>query len=96
MVDLSGRLVGIVTHDDALDVAQEEATEDAYRQGAVEPLRDDYEDAPFLTILWKRGVWLLGLSLVALMTALVAGAYEHATSEGGARAQSVPRSHRGL
>ncbi len=89
IVDNEDRLVGIVTHDDALDVVQEEATEDAYRQGAVEPLEDDYEDTPLLTILWKRGVWLLVLSFVALMTAEVAHRYAKATSKGGSRAHEV-------
>lgn len=90
IVDNDDRLVGIVTHDDALDVVQEEATEDAYRQGAVEPLKDDYEDTPFVTILWKRGIWLLLLSLVALLTAGVLGMYEHATGEGGPRVDEAP------
>lgn len=90
IVDNDDRLVGIVTHDDAIDVVQEEATEDAYRQSAVEPLRDDYEDAPFLTILWKRGIWLLALSLVAIMTAGMLGVYEQATSDGGIRSGNAP------
>jgi magnesium transporter len=85
VVDADDRLVGIVTHDDAIDVVQEEATEDAYRQGAVEPLRDDYEDTPFVTILWKRGIWLLLLSIVALLTAGVLDLYGVATSIDGAR-----------
>jgi len=87
IVDDDGRLVGIVTHDDAIDVVQEEATEDAYRQGAVEPLRDDYEDAPFLTILWKRGFWLLLLSFVAILTAQVLSLY----GDGPAEASSSSR-----
>ncbi|MCH2202809.1 MAG: magnesium transporter [Fuerstiella sp.] len=86
IVDDDDRLVGIVTHDDAIDVVQEEATEDAYRQSAVEPLRDDYEDAPFLTILWNRGFWLLALSLVAIMTAGMLGLYERATTHGSRNA----------
>ena len=90
IVDNEDRLVGIVTHDDALDVVQEEATEDAYRQGAVEPLEDDYEDTPLLTILWKRGIWLVLLSIVALMTAGVAHHYEQATQPGGSRADEAP------
>lgn len=81
IVDGDGRLVGIVTHDDAIDVVQEEATEDAYRQSGVEPLRDDYEDAPFLTILWKRGFWLLLLSFVAILTAQVLSLYGSAAGE---------------
>ncbi len=85
IVDDDERLVGIVTHDDAIDVVQEEATEDAYRQSAVEPLRDDYEDAPFLTILWKRGFWLLLLSFVAILTAETLSLYGNAAGDTGQR-----------
>jgi len=81
IVDADDRLVGIVTHDDAMDVVQEEATEDAYLQSAVAPLDDKYEDTPLLTILWKRGIWLLFLSIVALMNARVIGHYRSSTSE---------------
>jgi magnesium transporter len=79
IVDEADRLVGIVTHDDALDVVQEEATEDAYLQSAVAPLEDTYQETPLLTILWKRGVWLLFLSIVALMNAHVIDHYRLAT-----------------
>jgi magnesium transporter len=82
IVDADNRLVGIVTHDDAIDVVQEEATEDAYLQSAVQPLDDSYQDTPMLTILWKRGVWLLFLSFVALMTAKVLDHYRIATETG--------------
>ncbi|MEO2030985.1 MAG: magnesium transporter [Planctomycetaceae bacterium] len=90
IVDDDERLVGIVTHDDAIDVVQEEATEDAYRQGAVEPLRDGYEDAPFLTILWKRGIWLLLLSFVAILTAQILDLYGNATSGDGVWSSKAP------
>lgn len=76
VVDHSQRLVGIITHDDVLDVVQEEATEDAHRLGAVEPLEDGYLDTPVRTIGWKRGVWLLFLAIVALITADVLKHYE--------------------
>lgn len=78
IVDADDRLVGIVTHDDAMDVFQEEATEDAYLQGAVQPLDDSYEDTPVLTILWKRGIWLVFLSIMALTNARV---LDHYTSD---------------
>lgn len=81
IVDADDRLVGIVTHDDAMDVVQEEATEDAYLQSAVAPLDDTYEETPMLTILWKRGIWLLFLSIVALMNARVIDHYRASTSE---------------
>lgn len=76
VVDDQHRLVGIVTHDDAMDIVQEEANEDAYRQGAVEPLEDSYLDTPLLTLAWKRGIWLMVLAVVALMTAWVIDRYE--------------------
>jgi len=69
VVDSNDRLVGIVTHDDILDVVQEEATEDAHRLGAIEPLEDSYLETELLTIAWKRGGWLLFLAVVALFTA---------------------------
>ncbi len=75
IVDNDDRLVGIVTHDDAFDVVQEEATEDAYLQSAVQPLRDSYEDTPLLTILWKRGIWLVFLSFMALLNAKILDHY---------------------
>ena len=79
VVDNQNRLVGIITYDDVLDVVQEEATEDAYRQGGVEPLEDSYLDAPLYEIAWKRGIWLLFLACVALMTAEVLSHYSAVT-----------------
>jgi magnesium transporter len=80
VVDAQHRLVGIVTHDDAIDIVQEEATEDAHRQGAVEPLEDSYLETPLLTLAWKRGIWLMLLAVVALMTAAVINHYVRANA----------------
>lgn len=76
VVDEQQRLVGIITHDDVLDLVQEAATEDAYRQSAMEPLENSYFSTPLLTIAHKRGVWLLALSAMSLVTAAVARAFE--------------------
>ena len=76
VVDQHNCLVGIVTHDDVLDVIQEEATEDAHQQAAVVPLEDSYLETSLGTIAWKRGVWLLILAIVALLTAEVLNQYE--------------------
>ncbi len=78
VVDEEDRLVGIVTHDDILDIVQEEATEDAYLASAVHPLEDSYLETSFFTITWKRGVWLLFLAVVALVTAKVMEEYKAA------------------
>lgn len=76
VVDAENRLVGIITHDDIMDVMREEATEAAYRQSAVQPLEDSYLSTPLLTIAWKRGVWLLLLSAMAFVTATVLDLYQ--------------------
>ncbi|MDX1966957.1 MAG: magnesium transporter [Planctomycetaceae bacterium] len=76
VVDEHHRLVGIITHDDVLDIVQEEAEEDAYRQSAMEPLDNSYFSTPILTIAHKRGVWLLVLSMMSLLTAFVAKSFK--------------------
>ena len=75
VLDEENRLVGIITHDDVLDVVQEAAAEDAYRQSAMQPLEHGYLLTPVLTLAWKRGIWLLVLSIMALGTATVMRAF---------------------
>lgn len=69
VLDEENRLVGIITHDDVLDVVQEEANKEAYLQAGINPLEHSYFSTPLLTIASKRGVWLLFLSVMALITA---------------------------
>src|SRR5205807_9282644 len=68
VVDDDNRLVGIITHDDILDVIVEEATEDAHMMGAVSPLEEGYLDASFLELWRKRAVWLACLFVAELFT----------------------------
>ncbi len=58
VVDGDGRLVGIVTHDDALDTLQEEATEDFYKVGTVGKLDQSVRDANVGLLYRKRVMWL--------------------------------------
>src|SRR5262249_26668313 len=81
VLDEENRLVGIITHDDVLDVVQEEATEDAYRQSAMEPLERGYLATPLFEIVWKRGIWLLVLSIMSLGTATVMRAFGKAEND---------------
>ena len=78
VVDEANRLVGIVTHDDAIDIVREEAEEDVLRMGGVEPLKDSYADTGVLELAWKRGKWLMFLAVMALVTAQVLGRFEGA------------------
>jgi len=76
VVDNQHRLVGIVTLDDALDILEEEATEDAQRQAAIEPLDDSYMATPLLVLVRKRGVWLVILLGAAFATAFALQHFE--------------------
>ena len=71
VVDDEHRLVGIITHDDVIDVVREEAAEDAYRMAAVEPLDVGYMETPFWRLIWNRGIWLTILLVGAVLTAIV-------------------------
>ncbi len=69
VVDSGRQMLGIITHDDVIDVVREELTEDAQRIAAVEPLEDDYLRIALTTLSWKRGLWLTILFIAALLTA---------------------------
>ncbi|HPM82930.1 MAG TPA: magnesium transporter [Candidatus Anammoximicrobium sp.] len=58
VVDEQRQLVGIITHDDVLDVVVEEATEDALHMGGVTPMEENYLDAAFRSVWWRRAAWL--------------------------------------
>jgi magnesium transporter len=76
VVDEQQHLLGIITHDDIIDVLREEATEDAHMAAAVDPLDDGYLETHWFTLAWKRGLWLSILFLAALFTALALQRYE--------------------
>ena len=69
VVDEERHLLGIITHDDIIDVLREEAIEDVHRIGAVDPLDDTYLRTSLWTLSWKRGIWLTALFFAALLTA---------------------------
>jgi magnesium transporter len=73
VVTENGVLVGIVTADDILDVAEEEATEDIQKFGGVEALEMPYVETPLLTLVRKRSMWLVLLFLGEMMTASAMG-----------------------
>ena len=79
VVDTENRLVGIVTVDDAVDVMQEEATEDIQKMAAITP----NTDTPYLKIgifsTWlSRIPWLLLLMISATFTGLIISSFESA------------------
>lgn len=81
VVDAGGRLVGIVTHDDAVDAIVSAATEDAHRMGGVDPLEENYLETPFTTVWRKRAIWLSCLFVAELFTFTALAAFEDAIAE---------------
>jgi magnesium transporter len=81
VVDHEHRLVGIITHDDVIDVLREETEEDAYRAAAIEPLEETYLDTPWYTLSWKRGIWLSLLTCAALLTIVALRGYSQSLEQ---------------
>ncbi len=78
VVDENFGLLGIVTHDDVLDVVQREATEDLQRQAGVGPISGDYLNASFVRIWWSRAFWLSLLFVAELFTFSMMAHFEDA------------------
>jgi len=78
VVDSEGVLLGIVTADDIMDVAEEEATEDFHKTAAVTPLKNTYREASLWELFNKRIAWLIILVLVSLLSASIIGYFESA------------------
>ncbi len=76
IVDKEKRLVGIVTVDDAIDVLQEENTEDIAKMAAMAPADKPYLKTKVLTLWRNRVLWLLILMLGATFTGLILNSYE--------------------
>src|SRR5262245_1611875 len=81
VVDADGRMVGIVTHDDVMDVVVKEATEDVYRLGGVGAIEESYLEANFLTIWRKRAMWLACLFLAELFTFTAMATFEDSIAQ---------------
>ena len=78
VVDSEGRLVGIVTVDDAVDVMREEATEDIEKMAAITPTDRPYIKTGVLEIFKNRIPWLLLLMISATFTGAIISHYEAA------------------
>ncbi len=78
VVDNDNRMVGIITFDDAMDIIEEETTEDFEKMAAVAPSTDSYFKTSVLTHAKNRIVWLLVLMLSATVTGIVISSYEAA------------------
>jgi magnesium transporter len=90
VVDKERRMVGIITHDDVIDVLREEAVEDVQMIGGVTPLHDSYLKTPVMLLSRKRGVWLTVLFVGGLGTALAMQHYDERLAQWGWLAWFLP------
>ena len=90
VTDSAGALIGIVTVDDVLDVAEREATEDIQRLGGSEALDEPYMDIAFRRMVQKRAGWLTALFLGEMLTATAMGFFEKEIAKAVVLALFVP------
>lgn len=90
VVDAEGRLVGIVSVDDVLDVVREEATEDIQRIGGTQPLADPYLRTSLPLMITRRGGWLGALFLGEMLTASAMSRYQDDVARSVVLALFVP------
>ncbi|HEV7230230.1 MAG TPA: magnesium transporter, partial [Bacteroidia bacterium] len=90
VIDSSNILLGIVTIDDVLRLAQREETEDMQKIGAVEVLDEPYMQIPFLKLMKKRSGWLVILFLGEMLTATAMGYFEDEIAKAVVLALFVP------
>ncbi|AEB12259.1 magnesium transporter [Marinithermus hydrothermalis] len=90
VVDDAGRLVGIVTVDDVLDVLEEEATEDIHRLGAVDAPELVYSRSSVWHLWGARVRWLVVLILTGMLTSSILAGFERVLQAATALAFYIP------
>ncbi len=81
VVDHEGRLVGILTVDDALAILKQAESEDQARMSGTEPIRGHYLATSIATLVRSRVVWLLVLAVGASLTVQVLEVFEATLSQ---------------
>jgi magnesium transporter len=90
VLDSSGVMVGIVTIDDMLDVAEEEATEDIQKIGGMEALDEPYTTISLRRMVKKRATWLIILFLGEMLTATAMQGYNSEIERAAILAMFLP------
>ena len=90
VVDSQGRMQGIVTVDDVVDVVQQEATEDIQKIGGMEALDAPYLDTGFGAMVKKRAGWLAALFIGEMFTATAMAGFEDEIARAVVLALFVP------
>ena len=90
VVDDEERLVGIVTIDDAMDVMEEEATEDIEKMAAIRPSERPYFQTTVMQTVKSRIPWLMLLMISSTFTSIIITRFEDALSVSIALSAAIP------
>lgn len=90
VVDKEGRLVGIITIDDIVDVIEQENTEDFQKMAAMEPSEEEYLHSGVIALAKRRIPWLLMLMVSATLTENIIGKFEDVLQAVALLAASIP------
>ncbi|PYK02886.1 MAG: magnesium transporter, partial [Verrucomicrobia bacterium] len=90
VLDSKDVLVGVVTVDDVLDVAEQEATEDIQKMGGMEALDAPYLKIAMLSMVKKRAGWLSILFISEMFTATAMGYFENELAKAAVLALFLP------
>ena len=90
VVDADNQMLGVVTIDDVLDVAEAKDTRDMQQFGGMESLDYPYVDTPFFTLIRKRAGWLIILFLSEMLTASAMGYFDKEIQKAVVLALFVP------
>ena len=80
VVDKEGRILGIITVDDVIDVIDDEATEDFQRMAAITPSNEEYLETSVFSMAKRRFSWLLFMMISAMITGTIIERYESVLS----------------
>jgi magnesium transporter len=90
VLDAQGRMRGIVTADDIVDVVEQEASEDIHKVGGMEALDGPYLQIPFWQMVKKRAGWLTILFVGEMLTATAMGHFQDEIARAVVLALFVP------
>jgi magnesium transporter len=90
VVNSDNVLIGVVTIDDVLDIAEENTTKEMQKFGGVETLDFPYVKTPFFTLIKKRSGWLIILFVGEMLTATAMGYFDNEISKAVVLALFIP------